>query len=304
MDDIGGERGRKGDALLTPPRSPSPGLLPSSPFPSGSRFLFFPSAAATVLALPASSDPAAGSPSAGLLAAGSPRLAGAMDGGGETLLVRKRKGKKRPAAAAAHMEGDSGAGDRFRLLWRDYDDLLEETEAKKERLANANQRKLGLIAEVKYDSSSVLALSLHADSMPPFSVANCVNCSVARFLRSKYRSFVKGDLQKTHYKLKKKQARYIPSPLGRASVFANHDAAGIEGPSSKNPKFALNQNSIMNDEGSDCHGDQEHDKFDQVGVDEEMIAADVISVCRDTGNSLASEDRRTIPWQDRLALKA
>ena len=36
-----------------------------------------------------------------------------------------------------------------------------------------------------------------------------------------------------------------------------------------------------------------------------MMTANVkLSVCGDTGNSLASEGKRAVPWQDRLALKA
>ena len=46
--------------------------------------------------------------------------------------------------------------------------LLQETEAKKKRLVSANWTKLALLAEVKYDSSSVLGLSLHADSTATF----------------------------------------------------------------------------------------------------------------------------------------
>ena len=58
-----------------------------------------------------------------------PRLAGAMDGGGEPLLVRRSKDrKKRPAAA--HAERDAGAGDRFRSLWRDYNDLVQVSSAR------------------------------------------------------------------------------------------------------------------------------------------------------------------------------
>ena len=99
----------------------------SPPSPPRSRLLPSPSSAAVVLALPASRDP---SPGAGLPAA--PRLAGAMDGGGEPLLVRrsKDKKKKRPAAAAAHAERDAGAGDRFRSLWRDYNDLVKVSSAR------------------------------------------------------------------------------------------------------------------------------------------------------------------------------
>jgi len=126
MDDIAGQPGRKGDdssrAVLTPPRR-GPGLLsPSSP-PSGSGSIPSPpsaAAAAAVLALPASAT----SQIAGLLA--SSRLAGEMDGGGETLLVRRSKGKKRPQQPAAPAKrGSSGSGDRFRTLWRDYHDLLQ-----------------------------------------------------------------------------------------------------------------------------------------------------------------------------------
>lgn len=60
--------------------------------------------------------------------------------------------------------------------------------------------------------------------------------------------------------------------------------------------------------GNDCQGQQgprEVEKFDEVGVDDDMVATDVkLSVCRDTGNSPASEGKRAVPWQDRLALKA
>ncbi|NP_001353944.1 hypothetical protein Zm00014a_006282 [Zea mays] len=184
MDDIAWERGRNADdssrAVLTPPRGP--GLLsPSSPSGSG------PIPSAAVLALPASAT----SQSAGLLA--SSRLAGDMDGGGETLLVRRSKGKKRPQPAAPAEEG-SGSGGRFRAIWRDYHDLLQETEAKRKRLASTKRRSLALLAEVK-------------------------------FLRRKYQSFLRGGSQQTHYRLKK-QARYMPSPLGsnKAAALADHGA--------------------------------------------------------------------------------
>lgn len=275
MDDIAGQPGRKGDdssrAVLTPPpRGPSL-LSPSSP-PSGSGPIPSPPSAA-VLALPAS----AASQSAGLLA--SSRLAGEMDGGGETLLVRRSKGKKkRPQPAAPAERGSGGSGDRFRTLWRDYHDLLQETEAKKKRLASTKRRSLALLAEVK-------------------------------FLRSKYQSFLKGGSQQKHYKLKK-QAWYTPSPLGsnKTTALADH-GAGTEVPStSKNPNVDLNQDSVPNDAGNDRQGQQGHpevEKFDQVTVDEDMMTADVkLSVCRDTGNSPASEGKRAVPWQDRLALKA
>lgn len=287
MDDIAGEPGRKGDdssrAVLTPP--PPPGLLaPSSP-PSGSGPIPSPpSAAAAVLALPAPAPASASATSqsaaAGLLAP-SPRLAGEMDAGGETLLVRRSSGKKRrpqPATALPTERGGSGGADRFRALRRDYHDLLQETEAKKKRLVRTKQRSLALLAEVK-------------------------------FLRRKYQSFLKASSQQTHYKLKKR-ARYTPSPLG-SKALANHGDHGARTEvlsTSKNPNLNFNQDSVLNDVGNDRqwqHGHLEVEKFDQVGVGEDMMTADVkLSVYRDTGNSPASEGKRTVPWQDRLALKA
>ncbi|WVZ64974.1 hypothetical protein U9M48_014414 [Paspalum notatum var. saurae] len=263
MEGIGGERARKGDdsfRALTPPPPRGPGPVSPTPHPPppppGSGPPHSPPSAAAVLALPASS-------------------AGAMDAAAEAMLVRRSKAKKRTQQPQTR---DSGGGDRFRALWRDYHELLEDTEAKKNKLASANRRKLALLAEVK-------------------------------FLRRKYRSFAKGGSQQTQCKLKK-QVQHIQSPLGsnKATAFAHH-GTGTEVPStSNNPNLELNQDSVMNDEGDGCQGHRARpeEKFDQVGVvDEDLMTTDVkLSVCRDTGNSPASDGKRTVPWQDRLALKA
>ncbi|KAL6846166.1 hypothetical protein ACP4OV_023614 [Aristida adscensionis] len=261
----------KGDLSLIAPVPTTP------PPPPGSSPLPLPAAAAAlVLALPASASRA---PPAGPLA--SPLAAGAMDGGcGEPLLVRRSKGKKRPPQERAPAGGGGGGADRFHALWRDYHDLLEETEAKKRRIAGANGRKLSLLAEIK-------------------------------FLRRKYNSFVKyADSQRTLYKLKKQHWRTrSPVESNEASAFADL-GGGSEIPStSKTTHFDLNQDSVVNREGLDRRGHEGHcelDKFDdQMGVDEDTMAADVkLSICRDTGNSPASDEKRTISWQDRLALKA
>lgn len=45
-------------------------------------------------------------------------------------------------------------------------------------------------------------------------------------------------------------------------------------------------------------------KLEQTGVEEDIMTTDVnLSVCTGTGNSPASDDKRTIAWQDRVALK-
>ncbi|XP_048530375.1 uncharacterized protein LOC125509435 [Triticum urartu] len=191
-----------------------------------------------------------------------------MDDAGEPRLPRK-KGTKRPPPSAPPPPPAQGGGrgrDRFDSLWRDYHDLLKETEAKKRRLERINQRKLGLLAEVK-------------------------------FLRRKYSSFANDDSEQTHHRLKKKKAKQIPSPLGinegpstskNTNVDLNHDSA-------MNAEGAGFQ-------GYQDH--PEPGKHDQAGVDEDMMTSNIkLSVYRDTENSPASDDKRAAAWQDRLALQ-
>ncbi|KAI4990347.1 hypothetical protein ZWY2020_038710 [Hordeum vulgare] len=91
-----------------------------------------------------------------------------MDDAGELRLPRK-KGTKRAPPSAPPPRGR----DRFESLWRDYHDLLKETEAKKRRL-EADIGRLGL----------------------RFS---------ARFLRKKYSSFAKDDSEQARHRLKKRK---------------------------------------------------------------------------------------------------
>ncbi|KAK3130121.1 hypothetical protein QOZ80_6BG0489220 [Eleusine coracana subsp. coracana] len=288
MDDVAGERRRKGDASTPPPPSSASfpaltprglGLLLSSSFPSGSSFLPSPPPAADsiVLALPVSRASAAGSPAASTL------LAGAMDGGGEeALLVRRSKAKKRPAPAAPHVDvREFGGAGKFLALWRDYHDLRQETEAKKRRLESKNQRKLCLLAEIK-------------------------------FLRRKYKSLVKQNSHQTYYKLKgKAEFRQIQSPIkiNEDLTHHDHDLETRVASTTKNTDIDLNQDSLKNDERFGHQGYWSHPKlsdFDQDRVDEDTKTTDVkFTICsRDTKISPSNDDKRKISWQDRLALQA
>uniref|UniRef100_A0A453KWW4 Uncharacterized protein n=3 Tax=Aegilops tauschii TaxID=37682 RepID=A0A453KWW4_AEGTS len=191
--------------------------------------------------------------------------------------------------------------DRFDSLWRDYHDLLKETEAKKRRLERINQRKLGLLAEVKYDRQFLdqfFVTTCYDLVLFPFTDIRSLELRFsARFLRKKYSSFAKDDSEQTHHRLKKKKAKQIPSILGIN-----------EGPStSKNTNVDLNHDSAMNAEGAGFQGYQDHPepgKLDQAGVDEDMMTSNInLSVYRDTENSPASDDKRAAAWQDRVALQ-
>ncbi|KAE8800562.1 hypothetical protein D1007_24062 [Hordeum vulgare] len=184
-----------------------------------------------------------------------------MDDAGEPRLPRK-KGTKRAPPSAPPPRGR----DRFESLWRDYHDLLKETEAKKRRLERMNQRKLGLLAEVK-------------------------------FLRKKYSSFAKDDSEQARHRLKKRKAKQIPSTLGinegpstskKTNLDLNHDSA-------MNAEGAYCQ---------DYQDHPETGMHDQAGVNEDIMTSNVnLSVYRDTKNSPSSDDKRATAWQDRVALQ-
>ncbi|XP_006660634.1 uncharacterized protein LOC102716526 [Oryza brachyantha] len=200
-----------------------------------------------------------------------------MDGDGEVRLVR-RKGKKRPQPPAPSVvERDEAARGRFDALRRDYHDLLKDTEMKRRRLESMRQRNLGLLAEVK-------------------------------FLRKKYDSFMKDDgLQKAHYRLKEKKTPRVPYHVGSNDASAHYGGTTEFPSTSKRTNLDLNQDSAMNDELADFlphHNHLELKRPAQAGLDDDIVAADVnLSACRDTGNSPASDDKRSVAWQDRVVVK-
>ncbi|EAZ09133.1 hypothetical protein OsI_31402 [Oryza sativa Indica Group] len=194
-------------------------------------------------------------------------------GDGEVRLVR-RKGKKRlapppPPPPAA----ERGERDRLDELRRDYRDVLKDNEMKRRKLESINKRKLVLLSEVK-------------------------------FLQKKLNSFKKNDSQQV--RLKKKAPR-VPSHVGINDASAFYGASTEVPSTSKRTDLDLNQDAAMNDELSDFPGHHNHlelKKAEQAGVDEDIMTADVnLSACRDTGNSPASDDKRSVSWQDRVALK-
>ncbi|KAL5201244.1 hypothetical protein ABZP36_035598 [Zizania latifolia] len=199
-----------------------------------------------------------------------------MDGDGEVRLVRKKGNKMPPLPQEREVVAVGRDRDRFDALRRDYHDLLKDTEAKKRRLESINRQKLGLLAEVK-------------------------------FLRKKFNSFKKDELQQTHYQLKK-QVLQVTSHVGSANASAYRGVTTEVPSTSKRTNLDLNQYSVTNDELADCPRHQDHLELknpDQTGVDEDIMTADVnLSACRDTGNSPVSDDKRSITWRDRVALKA
>lgn len=160
---------------------------------------------------------------------------------------------------------------KHQYLLQDYQELLKETKDKKERLQKEMQKKLKLLAEVK-------------------------------FLRKKYQSLTKTKRQS--HRILSPSKKVIRTPPVLPSKERNFKS--IE-PSIPTPRklIDLNQVSLPNDEETDAFGvEWEHMKMEKLRRFEAAMADDhKLSVCRAIGSSSNRLGKRRVSWQDQLALR-
>lgn len=195
-----------------------------------------------------------------------------------------------PPPSSSYLVGEE---DRARIkyegLLQDYKDLLKETKAKKRRLQKAKERKLKLSTEVK-------------------------------FLRKKYKSFMKNPSQESSYRLKKQQThkKSVPSsrinpPLNLAIKvdFSSKDncyRTRETGAVSTSAVLDLNQTFFPNgEEMEEFQMEQDQLKMEKLKrslMEGDAVANDLkLSVCRDVGTSSNPISKRKISWQDQVALR-
>ncbi|XP_008790172.1 uncharacterized protein LOC103707453 [Phoenix dactylifera] len=206
-----------------------------------------------------------------------------------------RKGRRVPLvesspSSSSYMAAGEEARARFKYLGllQEYEELVKETEAKKKKLQRTKQKKLRLLAEVK-------------------------------FLRRKYGSLLKNPSQATLYRLKK-QSRKMPStsvciyeqpnPIVGSEIPAkdrNHRVVEAAAPSTSTA-IDLNQISLPN--GEEMEEFQvgweplKLEKSKRSSTDGEGGANDLkLSICRDVGNNSNRVGKRKISWQDQVALR-
>lgn len=172
---------------------------------------------------------------------------------------------------------------KYHCLLQDYQELLKETEEKRERLEKILQKKLKLLAEVK-------------------------------FLRQKYQQF--STTKTVQFKLKK-QSHRIPStsasitqpknPLFQTELplkSRNHKVKQV--PASTSATMLDLNKSSEEMEGFETERKPEtvdwFNRFSSGGVD--GLANDsMLSICRDSGICSNKAAKRKVSWQDQLALK-
>ncbi|KAJ0984895.1 hypothetical protein J5N97_003251 [Dioscorea zingiberensis] len=178
---------------------------------------------------------------------------------------------------------------KYQNLLQDYKDLLKETKAKNRRLQKAKEKKLRLSTEVK-------------------------------FLRKKYKSFMKNPSRESSYRLKKQQAHKASIPSSKMNPSQNRVIQADFSPKDKNCRIResgivstsavldLNQAFYPNVEDmEEFQVEQEHVKMEKPkrsSMEGEVVANDLkLSICREVGTSSNHMGKRKISWQDQVALR-
>ncbi|XP_009408028.2 uncharacterized protein LOC103990563 [Musa acuminata AAA Group] len=175
---------------------------------------------------------------------------------------------------------------RHQSLLQDYENLLKETEAKRRKLQKVDQKKLKLLAEIK-------------------------------FLQRKYESLSMNPSRKAPLRLNKKpqsiptQLFMIDQPPNSSFQFPAKDQSSIVRDASFRSTPAvidLNQVSLSIGEGLDEQqvslGPAKADKLRKSLMDCDDVANDLKPlICRDVGRGSNRVVKRKITWQDQVALK-
>ncbi|WOK95049.1 hypothetical protein Cni_G03755 [Canna indica] len=202
-----------------------------------------------------------------------------------------RKGKKLAAgssAASLYYPVSEVAKARFRhqSLLQDYEDLFKETEAKKMKLQKAKQKKLKLIAEVK-------------------------------FLRRKYKCLAQNPsgIIQFQFRLNKNTqstpSQFISQPSTESfHVPAKDQCSKLRDAATPNISAVIDLNQVSLPIGEDMDeyqvslGPANAEKVTKSSMEGDAMANDLkLSICRDVGHGSNQVVKRKITWQDQVALR-
>ncbi|KAG1327538.1 hypothetical protein COCNU_01G014720 [Cocos nucifera] len=177
---------------------------------------------------------------------------------------------------------------RHQSLLQDYEELLKETEAKRKQLQKAHQRKLKLVAEV-------------------------------RFLRKRYRCLWRNPTQKTTYRLKKRSPKIpaqvvshcrAPNPVTQEEVHQKDRSYIVRDAAVPSTSAVLDLNQVSSPNGEEMEEFQVEweplkvDKLNKCSTEGDLVANDLkLSICRDVGKGVNRAGKRKITWLDQVALK-
>lgn len=205
------------------------------------------------------------------------------------MLKKKIRVSVDPGPSPSFLVGEEArARFKYQCLLQDYQELFKETEGKKERLDKALQRKLKLLAEVKFLTRKFQSLS----KIPPVS-ANPCRMKKQSFKRASHPSLpvieTKPPLKERN--LKPKQASVRSSDLNHLKVPLKERNRKAKEPAAQSaPKLLdLNQVSLPNGEEMELEVKWEPLKIGKLKRSliegDEMVDNIKFSACRDIGSS-------------------
>lgn len=185
------------------------------------------------------------------------------------------------------MDQEAMARLKHRYLLEDYQELLKETEEKRERLQKAMQKKLKLLDEVKFLTKKYQSLANTSKSFP------------CKAKKQSYKTLSPSN-----------QVTQPPCTVNKAEIPLKERNCKSKEPSVQTARklIDLNQVSLPNDEEIDAL-EVEWENLKMMKLRRCLIEGDVmaddlkLSVCRDIGSVSNQSGKRKISWQDQLALR-
>ncbi|XP_068652423.1 uncharacterized protein [Aristolochia californica] len=173
---------------------------------------------------------------------------------------------------------DEEAKNRFKLqsLMQDFGELYKETDDSKKKLQKAKQKKMTLLAEVRFLRRRYKHLMRNSSQITP--AENVIQQPKVEIPREP-------TLVKERKHKEKESAKRNPPPL--------LDLNEVSNPREENEEFQVVWEPLRMDK-----------KLKRCSVEGETIANDLnLSICRDVGNGSSRNGKRKITWQDQVALR-
>ncbi|XP_020584051.1 uncharacterized protein LOC110027078 [Phalaenopsis equestris] len=177
---------------------------------------------------------------------------------------------------------------KHQYLFEDYQELLKETVEKRERLQKAMQKKLKLLAEVKFLAKKYESFTKSSKAFP------CKTKKQSLKILFPPNQLIRPPLPPTKAELPKKEERNCKAKEAKVQ--------------NARKLIDLNQVSLPNDEETDAFEvELEHLKTEKLRrslLEGNIMADDLkLSACRDIGSGSNRSGKRKITWLDQLTLR-
>lgn len=201
-----------------------------------------------------------------------------------------------PAVPAYPVGEEARARHKHQSLLLDYQDLIKETEAKKNALLKANRKKLKLLAEVRF-----LRGKLKSFSEPPSLKTSNMTIKQSEAVKHKVAEKRSGAGKQTGKvttpSTKRVRIRVQNQVIPSKPYVEERNFKSVEAPApGTNALLDLNKDAEELEEWQSL-------RTDRLTMSSTMTNDLKLPLCRDIGNEASQSGRRKISWQDQLPLR-